>query len=157
MAKGMRNFKAKGVTGLAWANLAIALTGGALAVDTWVGQVAVWFIQVPPWEWFPPVLLAALVIAVGLDLFLDGVPNQMAIIGALAAPSVAAASPGKLGATVTEWAGSLLGWLDGELIGWLGTSSATGLAIGCIVASILMSRRVVRKSKGKATATTQAA
>jgi hypothetical protein len=152
MSKGMKAVRAKGVTGLAWANLAIASLGGAIAVDTWMGQLVGRILQASPWPWLPPVLLAGLVIAVGLDLFLDGVPNQVAIAGALLAPSVAGSTPGRLGSTVTDWSGALLDWMSSPLQQWVGTSSSTGLAVACIVASVLMARRVVRKSKGKSAA-----
>ncbi|MGC9670969.1 hypothetical protein ACNTMW_31030 [Planosporangium sp. 12N6] len=150
MAKGINIIKAarkKGVTGLAWASLVIALAGGALATDTWMGHLVKSILRLLPWEWLPAVLLAAAVIGTGLDLFLDGVPNQVAIASALLAPSVASATRGKLGATVTDRSGQLLAWIDRDLTGWLGTDSSTGLAIGCIVAAVLMARRVVKKSK----------
>ncbi len=151
MARSMKAIRAKGTTGLAWANLVIAIVGGAIAVDTWMGQVVAWTLaNLTPWAWLAPVLLFAAVIGVGLDLFLDGVPNQVAIAGALLAPSLAGATPGKLGSTITEWSGALLAWMSGPLQQWVGTSSSTGLAVGCIVAAILMARRVVKKSKGKA-------
>ncbi len=151
MSKGMKAIRSKGVTGLAWVNLTIAVVGGAIAVDTWMGQTVAWALHnLTPWQWLAPVLLFAAVIGVGLDLFLDGVPNQVAIGGALLAPSLAGATPGELGWMITEWSGVLLAWLSAPLQQWVGTSSSTGLAVGCIVAAVLMARRVVGKSKGKA-------
>lgn len=149
-ARIVNTVRQKGTAGLAWASWIIAAVGGTLAVDTFVGHLAVKILQAIPWGWVPAVLLAALVIGMGLDLFLDWIPNQFAVGAAMAIPSVAAAATGRLGAKVTEFSGDLLRWLDGSLTGWLGTSSSTGLAVACIVAATLMARRVVKKATGGA-------
>ncbi len=152
MAKGTKAVREKGVKALAWANMAVAVLGGALAVDTWIGELIARILSATPWPWLPPVLLFAAVVGIGLDLFLDGVPNQVAIGGALLAPSLAGATPGRLGSTITEWSGAFLDWMSAPLQQWVGTGSSTGLAMACIVASALMARRVVRKSGKAATA-----
>ena len=150
----MKKFKAvrqKGVSALAWASFGMAIVGGALAADMWIGKTIRTILKAIPWEWLPPVVLAAAVIAVAIDLFIDGVPNQVALGGALLAPAVATATPGKLGEKVAEGCGWLLAQISAPLEDWLGTGSATGLAVGAIVATYFMGRRVVKKAKGSKT------
>jgi len=149
MARGsnvMNRVRQRGTTALAWASFLIAMAGGALATATFVGSVVRFFLDLLPWSWLPPVLLLVAVVAIGLDLFLDGVPNQVAVYGALATPSIASAAPGKMGDKVTEWSGMVLDYIDGPLIEYVGNDSSTGLAIACVAGSLLMARRVVRKS-----------
>ncbi len=143
----IRAARQKGTTALAWTSLGFAVVGGTLAAGTWLGRFIAAVLDVLPWGWLPPVLLAGGVIAVVIDLFLDGVPNSAAIWSALLIPSVASATPGKLGASIRDWTGQLLDAVNGALAEWLGTDSATGLAIGCIVAALVMARRVIRKSR----------
>lgn len=151
MAKGfkaIKRVKQKGVSGLAWASFVIAVVGGALAAGMWIGDVIETVLKAIPIGWVPEVLLFAALVTIGLDLFLDGVPNWMAIVGAILTPSIATATFGKLGDKVGEWSAALLGWLGGPMEEWVGTDSATGLAIAAIIGSLLMARRVVRKSAG---------
>ncbi|MGW1059376.1 hypothetical protein [Micromonospora rubida] len=154
MAKGtkaaIRKARSKGVTILAWASLGVALVGGTLAAGMWIGDVLDAVLNFIPWGWVPEVLLLVGVVAVGLDLFIDGVPNQVAIAGAILVPSVARATSGKLGDKVGEWTGALVGWMDKPMTEWIGTESAAGLAVAAIICSILMARRVIKKSRGAA-------
>jgi hypothetical protein len=149
-SKVAKKVQKRGITGLAWASAVVALVGGTLAVGTWMGDVLRFFLGLPPWDWFPPVLLVAAVIGIGVDIFIDLEPNQVAIAGFLLGPTIASATPGKLGAKITEGMKALLDWIDQPLAEWVGTDSSTGLAIACIVAAILMAKRVVRKTAGKA-------
>ena len=91
-------------------------------------------------------LLAAAVVGLAIDLFIDLVPNQVAIWSALTIPSIAASVPRRLGDEVSHWCGELLDLIDGWLHEWIADSS-TGLAVACIAAALIMARRVVRKSK----------
>ncbi|MFG1847752.1 hypothetical protein [Micromonospora carbonacea] len=154
MAKGtkaaIRAARAKGVTILAWASLVVALVGGTLAAGMWIGDAIVAVLDFIPWGWVPEVLLFVGVVSVALDLFIDGVPNQVAIAGAILVPSIARATFGKLGDTITGWTGDLVGWMDKPMTEWIGTDSAAGLAIAAIICSILMARRVIKKNRGAA-------
>ncbi len=154
MGKGtkaaIRAARAKGVKILAWASLAVALVGGTLAAGMWIGDAITTVLVHIPWGWVPEVLLFVGVVAVALDLFIDGVPNQVAIAGAILVPSVARATTGRLGDTVTGWTGDLVDWLDKPMTEWIGTESAAGLAIAAIICSILMARRVIKKNRGAA-------
>lgn len=143
---GAAKLRSRGITALAWASLAIAVAGGALAAGTWIGEAIGTLVGLFPWPWFPPVLVLAGTVAVAIDLLIDLVPNQVAIGCALLIPSVAAAAPGKLGASITDMARSLLGVIDDSLVDWVGTDSSVGLTLACVVGAILMSRRVVKKS-----------
>ena len=136
----------KGIKGLAWTSFALAVVGGTLAPQMFLGKLIQGFLGLWPWPWIPPVLLAATVVAVGIDIFIDLTPNQAAIWSALTMPTIAASVQGKLGDTVSGWCQSLLDAIDGWLHTWI-TDSSTGLAIACIAASLIMARRVVKKSK----------
>lgn len=154
MAKGtkaaIRAARAKGVTILAWASAVIALVGGTLAAGMWIGDAIVAVLDFIPWGWVPEVLLLAGVIAIALDLFIDGVPNQVAIAGAILVPSVARATSGRLGDKIGDWTGSLVDWMDTWMSVWVGTDSAAGLAIAAIICAVLMARRVINKNRGAA-------
>ncbi|MEV2236719.1 hypothetical protein [Micromonospora sp. NPDC049891] len=151
MAKGtkaaIRKARAKGVTGLAWASAVVALVGGTLGAGIWFGDAIVAVLNWIPWGWLPEVLLFVGVVAIGLDMFLDGVPNQVAIAGAILVPSIARATSGKLGDTITDWTGDLVDWMGEWMTEWIGTDSATGLALASIVCAVLMARRVIKKSR----------
>ncbi len=136
----------KGIKGLAWTSFVFAVVGGTLAPEMFLGKLIQGFLGLWPWQWIPPVLLAATIVAVGVDIFIDLIPNQMAIWSALTMPTIAASVNGKLGDTVSHWCNLLLGLIDGWLHAWI-TDSSTGLAIACIAAALIMARRVVKKSK----------
>lgn len=155
MAKGSRaaikSARRKGMTALAWASFGVAIVGGNLAAGMWLGTGIETVLEALPWEWLPSLLLLVGVVAVAIDLFIDGTPNQVAIAAAILIPSVATAAKGKLGDKIGEWTGALTDWISNSLVEWVGTNSAVGLAIACIVCSILMARRVIKKS-GKSSA-----
>ena len=73
-------------------------------------------------------------------------PNTAAIWSALTMPTIAASVSGRLGDEVSHWCGELLDLIDGWLHEWI-TDSSTGLAIGCIGVALVMSKRVIKKSK----------
>lgn len=150
MAKGtkaaVRAAQQKGITGLAWSSLVIAVIGGTLATETFLGNFVQGFLGLWPWPWIPPVLLAVGIVALAVDIFIDLVPNQAAIWSALLLPSVAASVPARLGAEVQKGCGWLLDQIDVWLHTWI-TDSSTGLAIACCGAALIMARRVVKKSK----------
>ena len=150
MAKGtksaIRAVQQKGITGLAWASFIIAVVGGTLIPETFLGRILQGFLQLWPWKWIPPVLLAAAVVALAIDIFIDLVPNTAAVWSALTLPSIAASVTGRLGDEVSHWCGELLDAIDGWLHEWI-TDSSTGLAIACCAAALIMARRVMKKSK----------
>jgi hypothetical protein len=142
----VRAVQQKGIKALAWVSFVIAVAGGTLATETFLGKAVQGFLGLWPWKWIPPVLLAAGVVTLAVDIFIDLVPNQAAIWSALLLPSVAASVTGKLGTQVSHWCKALLDLIDGWLHAWI-TDSSTGLAVACIAASLIMARRVVRKSR----------
>ena len=146
--KVFKSVRQKGVTGLAWASLVFAVVGGALAAGMWIGDTVVFVLNASPIEWLPELLLFAALVALILDLILDGVPNWLAIVCAILLPSVARATFGKFGATVGDFSGWVLSLLDDVLVQWVGTNSSTGLAWASIIAALLMARRVIKKSAG---------
>lgn len=137
----------KGIKGLAWCSFAIAVVGGTLATETFLGRFVQGFLGLWPWKWIPPVLLAAAVVALIVDIFIDLIPNQAAIWSALLLPSIAASVSGRLGDEVSRAGRWVLDQIDGWLHTWV-TDSSTGLAIACIAAALIMARRVVKKGKG---------
>jgi hypothetical protein len=145
--KTVKTIQQKSIRGLAWASLVTATVGGTLATGTPIGDVLRTILGLVPWPWVPPVLLAAAILATAIDIVVDLEPNKAAVISVLLMPILASATHGKLGTTITGWAKDLLRWIDQPLMAWVGTDSAVGLAIACIIATFLMARRVVRKSK----------
>jgi hypothetical protein len=150
MAKGtkaaIKAVQQKGIKGLAWCSFVIAVVGGTLGAETFLGRIVQGFLQLWPWKWIPPVLLAGAIVALAVDIFIDLLPNSAAIWSALLLPSIAASVSGKLGDKVSEGCRWLLDQIDGWLQEWI-TDSSTGLAIACIAAALIMARRVMKKSK----------
>lgn len=143
------NVRKKGMTVLAWASFIVAIAGGALAADMWIGKAVGKFVHAFPLPWLAAVLLVVAFLGTVIDLCIDGEPNQLAIYAVILMPSFAAATGGGLARSVTSWSGSVLAWIDQDMSAWLGTASSTGLAVAAIASAILMSRRVVKKSKGR--------
>jgi len=97
------------------------------------------------------------VLAIAVDLWIDWVPNQAALAGAILAPSAAAAVHGELSTKVIEFSAWMLSWASAPFERWLGTGSSTGLAVGAIAAAVIMGRRVVKRAKGGKGTTASAA
>jgi hypothetical protein len=133
---------------LAWISEGFAVVAGTLATDTPVGHTIQQILHLFPWAWVPVLTLIGAVVATAVDLFMDGVPNRVAVFTTLAIPSIAAASPGSFGATISRWCGDLLGWVNDRLVGMLGTNSAIGLTLACALVAVLLSRRVVKATPG---------
>lgn len=136
--------KEKGVKALAWISFVLAAVGGAALASTFLGTWTAAFLNIFP-AWVAVLVLAAGVVGMAIDLFVDGIPNQMALYTAIALPTLARSTPGRLGNTVTDLSSRLLDSLQGALGTWLGTSSAMGMACVSVAVSLLMARRVVRK------------
>jgi hypothetical protein len=150
MAKGtkaaIKAVQQKGIKGLAWSSFGIAIVGGTLAPEMFIGRFLQGFLHLWPWKWIPPVLLGLAIVALAIDLFIDLVPNIAAIWSALTIPTLAASVEAKLGDKVSAGCAWILDQIDNPLHEWV-TDSSTGLAIGCIGAALIMARRVVKKSK----------
>ena len=136
--------KEKGIKALAWISYGLAVVSGAATVTTFLGG---WITGIVGWfpGWVAAIATAGLVIGMGIDLFIDGIPNQVALYSAMVIPSLARAVPGRLGDTVGELATSLRDSVNASLSTWLGVTSSVGVAIGCAAISLLMARRVIAK------------
>jgi hypothetical protein len=145
MAGGGFN-KEKGRKVLAWVSFVFALVGGTAAAATFLGG---WIRELlgamPPWV--SALLIVAAVVSMAMDIFNDSEPNQLALYCALALPSLARASSGKLSATVTQVSGQVTGSVNGGLSAWLGVTSELAVAIICATIALLMARRVIRKGR----------
>lgn len=140
------NWKDKAIKGLAWASFVLAIASGAAITATFIGgwvSGAVGFLP----NWVAIVLLVAGVIAIAVDLFVDGVPNKLAVSTSIVMPSVAAAVDGKLAASVTDLSHSMLSRVEANFGPWLGQTSALGLAAAMVVASMLIARRTVQQGR----------
>ena len=138
--------KEKGIKALAWISYGLAAIAGAAVVTTFLGGWISGLVGLFP-GWVAAVATAGLVVAMGIDLFIDGIPNQVALYSAMVIPSLARAVPGKLGDTVGALAQSLRDSVNSSLSTWLGVSSSISVAIGCAVVSLLMARRVIQKAR----------
>jgi hypothetical protein len=136
--------KEKGIKALAWISYGLAVISGAALVTTFLGGWITGFVGLFP-GWVAAIATAALVVGMGIDLFIDGIPNQVALYSAMLIPSLARAVPGKLGDTVGNLSAQLRDSVNGSLSTWLGVSSSLGVAIGCAVIALLMARRVIQK------------
>lgn len=136
--------KEKGRKILAWVSFGFALVGGTAAAATFIGDLIDGLFGFFP-GWVAGLALAALVVGTALDLFNDGEPNRFAVYAAMALPSLARTSPGRLGQSVTNLSHAALDGVNGFLGSWLGVTSALGTAAACVVVAMLMARRVVTK------------
>lgn len=148
MSKKLKAVRDRGIQGLAWSSFGFAVVGGTAGAGTFVGDTIRTVLDVLPWQWVPVAGMIGLAGATAVDLFMDGTPNRPALYSVIALPSVATAAPGRLGDTLTGGANTAMDWVDESLTAWLGTQSSAGIAITCVVASLILARRVV-KSPGK--------
>lgn len=146
---GLRSAHAKSIKGLAWASFVIALADGAMLPATFVGDAVDTGLGWLPWGAIVPIII--LVVgwgAVFLDTYLDLEPNQVAVIGALLLPSVAASLNGGLADWTEDVADKVLNaidqWLFAAMPDGLGSQA---LAVTIAVAVVLMAQRVVKKSR----------
>ena len=139
-----KSHKAKGIKALAWISYGLSVVAGAALASTFVGDMIAGAIGFFP-PWLGSVLLAGGTVAMAIDLFVDGVPNLVALYTAMTLPSVARSVPGRLGDEVTRLTDNLRDQVNMGLSTWLGVSSAVGVALGCTVVALLIARRVIAK------------
>lgn len=133
---------------LAWAAQVMAFLGGSFAAATIIGDtlrdVLGW---IPDnWGWMTAALLFLVTLGVALDLLWDALPERIALWGGFAAPLLASAVPNKFGDTVTGWADSLEGSLEGEIAEWFGGMPALGLTVVCLIGVVLTAKYALPKS-----------
>lgn len=138
--------KEKGRKALAWISFGFAAVAGVAVAATFVGAMFSGLLGMFP-GWVPAVALAGAAIAMGIDLFIDGEPNQVALYTVMALPTLARSAPGRFGDEVTRLGDNLLASVTGQLGLWLGVTSAIGVAAACGVIAYLMGRRVVAKGR----------
>lgn len=144
MGGGFVAFRSKGVRVLAWTSMGAALVGGPLIAGMFIGDAIDAVLSAIPWSWIPPVLLGLTFVVFAVDLLVDWEPNRKAIWMLLLAPSVARATPGKLGDRIGEWSNAALDVVAQPLREWLGTGSPIALALFVGVAAVLMARRSIK-------------
>lgn len=156
MSKGtkavVRAARSKGVKALAWTSLAAAIVGGPLVAGMFIGDAVNGVLRAIPWNWIPPVLLGVLFLLLVRDMILDWEPNRQAIYSLLLMPSVARATPGKLGDRIGEWTGAALDLIADPLREYLGTASPIALALFVGLAALLLAQRSIKSSGGAAVA-----
>lgn len=138
------NWKDKMTKGLAWGSYILSVVAGALLASTFIGGIVDNLLGFIPWDWIPVTILAALFVATGIDLLMDGVPNRVAMYCTMAMPSVARSVNGGLGNSIESWAGAVRGQLQGNLSDLLGTASAIGLAAAAGLCAWIVARRTMR-------------
>jgi len=143
----------KGIKALAWISLLFAVLGGTAGAGMFLGQAVRGIFEVfTDTSWgksIPVVLLVGLSIGLAVDLIVDMTPNQMAIWSAILIPSIASAAPGGFGGRITDWTTTLMSWFGDSLSDELGSGAPSVVALSCIVASLVMARRVITKSAGR--------
>lgn len=139
-----KNHKAQGIKALAWISFGLAVVGGAALASMFIGDMIAGLIGFFP-PWLGSVMLAGGVVGMAIDLFVDGIPNRVALYTAMTIPSIARSVPGRLGDEVTRLSENLRAQVELPLGVWLGVASTTAVAIGCVVVSMLMARRVIAK------------
>jgi hypothetical protein len=148
-SRAIKNAQEHGVFGLAWVSFLLALAGGSYADTTFIGGLIRGAVGMFPDDWHVAgLILLAAVVTVFIDLFLDLTPNWPAVGAAIIGPSVASMVNARLGSMVSGWAQAMQDSV-GEKVGeFVGGTTAVGLALACILASLLTARRVIKKSGG---------
>lgn len=140
------NVRQKGVLALAWISYALAVVGGAFLTATFVGS---WIVGLVGWfpGWVAAVAFAGALIAMVVDLWVDGEPNRLALWMAMVIPSLAMAVPGRLGESVRDVSDEIRSAVTSGMTEWLGTSSVYAIAFASVVVAMLIARRVVTKGR----------
>ncbi len=144
VTKGAGVGTGKGTRALAWISYGLAVVGGSALMATDPGSWIAATIGVFP-QWVAVFLFGAGLVGMCLDLFLDRIPNRLAVWMAILLPSSARAVHGQLGADVRDVATHISGAADARLSAWIGQSSLLAIAAFCVAVALLMARRVVRK------------
>ncbi len=138
--------KEKGVKALAWISFALAAVGGAAVAATFLGGWIANVVGIFP-DFIAVLLFAGLLVGLAVDLFNDGVPNQLALYAVMVLPSLARSVPGQVGDSVSEFSNQILAQVSSGARQWLGVSAAIGIAAVAIGVSLVMARRVVTKGR----------
>lgn len=134
----------RGTLILAWISWFMAAAGGSAIAATFIGGAISGTIGIFP-AWIATVAFGVGVVAMALDMVLDGIPNRLAIWMAITLPSVARAVPGRLSAEVTHISQQILAAINQWLGVWVGTTSTIGVAAAAVGIALLMARRVIAK------------
>jgi len=131
---------------LAWLSLASALVGGAAASACWVGGLIKGIAGAFP---FHIGLTAAVILVIAgiCDLLNDMVPNRFAVYAAIFLPSLFLLVHGKVGAMVHGWSDAINAWSHQNMGTLLGEGSATAVATLCITGAVMLSNKVVAKTR----------
>lgn len=151
MRGGGSNFKQnihdKGTKGLAWGSFLIGGIGGLAAAVSVIGDVISGVVGFFP-SWVGALAFWIVAVSVAVDLLLDFEPNQVALYGVMALPTLARTAPGVWAQRFNEWCDDRLMWVNEQVGRGLGVTSAIGIAIVGIAVAYLMGRRVLAKSGG---------
>jgi hypothetical protein len=141
-------FKEKGIKGLAWTSFVLAVVGGAALAVSFVGNWITAGLDMFP-AWVRGIGLFAAVVAIAIDLFVDGIPNQVAVYSAIAIPVVAKSTSGALASNVTQLSNQLLTSANAQLGAVIGTTVPLAMGVAAVAASLLVARRVIAKGGGR--------
>jgi hypothetical protein len=137
---------------LAWLSLASALVGGAAASACWVGGLIKGVAGMLP---FHIGLTVAVILAIAgvCDLLNDLFPNRFAVYAAIFLPSLFLLVGGSIGAKVHGWSDAINAWSHQNMGALLGEGSATAVATLFITGAVVLSNKVVAKSRASAART----
>lgn len=154
-------FKAITLKVLAWAAFLIGFAASPLLAATFVGGAvdkSISFVANLAGDivdWFPGnvgddvaaavplLLLTAMVVSTAVDVFRDGIPNQVALYCAVASAPVARSVKGDFGAWVERFGNNMLNPVRDDLTGLAGTASAFAIGSAVVLAAIIVARRTM--------------
>ncbi len=137
-----------GAKGLAMKILAwVAFIFGGLAASpllaaTFIGGIIDNLLSIGP-NWVPPLAAFLICVGIAIDLIADGIPNRLALYGAMLISSVGRSVNGKLGASIESGANQLRDQVSPGLEAWMGTGSIVAMALALAGAGWLISRRTM--------------
>jgi hypothetical protein len=121
--------------GLAWLSFALAVIGGIAATPTWIGSLISAIAGIGP-SWVAFVLIVLVLLAVIRDIVRDGIPNRVAIYGAIAWPSLWLAIEGRLGKNLRGGIKAFNEFLDRNFAEWItDTPQGSSAAVLTIIAA----------------------
>lgn len=152
MRLGGKGGNAKGMAMkiLAWVAFVFGgLAASPLLAATFVGGILDNILSIGP-NWMPPLAAFLICVGIAIDLIADGIPNRLALYGAMLIASVARSVDGKLGDNIESAANQLRDTVTPGLEEWMGTGSIVAMALALAGAGWLISRRTMAaKSSGR--------